>query len=164
MLSSACAPATDAPSNPDGQPSYPNSYPSDPSYPSNSGKPVQEYLPPAQPANPDNPYAPLPGDKNLQTDKVYLDLSEIQTTSPFPPEYQVALRGSLPTPCHSLRVEIKPPDEQNNIYIEVYSVADPNAVCAQVLQSFDVAVPLKNLIPVLYKVWLNGNQIAEIEG
>ncbi len=153
MLLSACAP-----SNPDSQPSYPNSYPS------NSGQPVEENQPPILPANPDNPYAPQAGDKDLQTDKVYLDISEVQTISPFPPDYQVALRGSLPTPCHSLRVQIKPPDEQNNIYIEVYSVSDPNMVCTQVLQPFDVTVPLKNLIPVLYKVWLNGNKIAEIEG
>lgn len=164
MLTSACATSPAEPSGPNAQPSYPSSYPSEPSYPSNSSKPVQEYLPPAQPADPNNPYAPLPGDKDLQTDKVYLDSSDIQTVSTFPPEYLIVLQGSLPTPCHFLRIQIDPPDQNNNIYIKAYSVTDPNMTCAQTLQSFEATLPLKDLIPVRYAVWINGEKIAEIDG
>lgn len=156
LLSSACTTTS-----PDGQPSYPNGYPS---YPSNAGKPVQEYLPPAQPADPNNPYAPLPGDAQLQTDTAYLDSSELQTISTFPPEYLLVLQGSLPTPCHALRVQISPSEETNTLTIDVYSVTDPNAVCTQVLQPFNAEVPIRNLIPIRYKVVLNGEEIAEIDG
>jgi hypothetical protein len=155
LLSSACA------SEPNEQPSYPNSYPS---YPSNSGKPVQEYLPPAQSADPNNPYAPLPGDARLQIDTVYLNSSELQTVSTFPPEYMLVLQGSLPTPCHALRVKISPSEETNTLTINVYSVTDSNTVCTQVLQPFSAEVPIRNLIPIRYKVVLNGEEIAEIDG
>ncbi|MCS6992550.1 MAG: hypothetical protein N2117_14710 [Anaerolineales bacterium] len=157
-LLSACANPSQG-DNP--QPAYPNAYPS---YPSGSGKPVQTYLPPAQPADPDNPYAPLPADANLQTGPVYLDDYELQPVSNLPPEYTLALRGSLPTPCHALRVRVNVSQEQNRLDVEVYSVSDPNAICTQVLQSFDAQVPIKNLIPGRYTVWLNGEKIGEIDG
>ena len=151
------------------KPSYPNSYPSGDdsgSYPSdaeNPGKPVQIFLPPAESADPDNPYAPLPIDKDLLTDKVYIQSSEVPLLVNFPPEFGLALHGSLPTPCHFLRVKINPPDEKNNIYIEVYSVTNPEVVCAQTLQSFDANIPLKNLIPGHYLIWVNGEKISEID-
>lgn len=167
LLASACAsrPESADPLTRGTQPAYPNnSYPSDPSYPSNSGNPIQTYLPPAQPANPENPYAPLPGDVKLQADKAYLESHELQTVSTFPPEYLLVLKGTLPTPCHALRVQISQSDETNTLTIDVYSVTDPNAVCTQVLQPFNAEVPIRNLIPVRYKVFLNGEQIAEIDG
>lgn len=163
ILTSACASSPATPSAPGGQPSYPNSYPSDPSYPSSSDKPVQTYLPPAQPADPDNPYAPLPDDNKLSAGNLYLESAEVLVLESYPPQFRLSLHGSLPTPCHALRVKIDPPDENNNIYINAYSVADPGMVCAQVLQSFDAAVPLKNLIPGRYVVWVNGEKIAEID-
>ncbi len=175
LLASACAPKT---SETDGQPSYPNSYPS---YPSGSneviqppqaieppynpsGKPVQTYLPPAQPVDPNNPYAPLPGDAKLQNGPAYLENHELQTISTLPPEYLLMLKGSLPTPCHALRVNIAISEQTNTIAIEVYSVTDPNALCTQVLQPFEAEVPIRNLIPVRYKVLLNGEEIGEIDG
>lgn len=157
LLTSACS------SGSDGQASYP-SHPSYPSYPSGTGKPIETYLPPAQPADPNNPYAPLPGDAKLQTDTVYLDSSELQTVSTFPPEYLLVLQGSLPTPCHALRVRISPSEETTTLAIDVYSVTDPNTICTQVLQPFSAEVPIRNLVPVRYKVFLNGEPIAEIDG
>ncbi len=164
LLASACASQPEsANSLPSNTPAaYPNQ--SYPSYPSDSGKPIQTALPAAQPANPENPYAPLPGDFKLQADKAYLESHELQTISMFPPEYLLVLKGTLPTPCHALRVQITPSEETNTLAINVYSVTDPNAVCTQVLQPFNAEVPIRNLIPVRYKVFLNGEQIAEIDG
>lgn len=177
LFTSACAQSpTDSKSSAT-QPSYPGSYSSDsnlpsetrsadPSYPSdsgNTGKPVQTLLPPAQSVDPNNPYAPLPGDEALLRDKVYPETTEVRVMESFPPQFMLALRGSLPTPCHFLRVQINPADKKNNIYVEVYSVSDPNMVCAQVLQSFEASVPLKDLIPGHYIVWVNGEKITEID-
>jgi hypothetical protein len=161
-LSSACAssPAAPAAEPPGTQPAYP-SYPS---YPSEPVRPIQTYLPPAQPADPENPYAPLPQDARLQAGPAYLDDYELQTVSTFPPEYVLTLRGSLPTPCHALRVRVQASESEQRIDIEVYSVSDPNAICTQVLQPFDASIPLRNLVPVRYTVWLNGEKIGEIEG
>lgn len=175
LLASACATSPAAPENSDEQPScpysypssYPNSSPSCAPFPLDAGESAQAYpslAQTAQPADPNNPHAPLPEDAKLESDTAYLDSSELQTVSTFPPEYLLVLSGSLPTPCHALRVKIDPPDEKNNLNIEVYSVADPNMVCAQVIQSFEASIPLKNLIPGRYVVWLNGEKIAEIDG
>lgn len=156
LFASACSSKTDEQPQP--------SYPSYPSYPSNSQNPAPTYLPPAEPANPNNPYAPLPDDANLQSDKAYIESHELQTVSTFPPEYLLTLKGSLPTPCHVLRVKISPSDEMKTLTIDVYSVADPKSACAQVLQPFEAEVPIRNLVPVRYKVFLNGEEIAEIDG
>lgn len=175
VLLSACASSPAGPAAAPGstQPAYP-SYPSYPSEaamtpapllpPAQPGKPIQTYLPPAEPANPDNPYAPIPQDARLQSGPAYVDDYELQTVSTFPPEYVLALRGSLPTPCHALRVRVQVSESEQRIDIEVYSVSDPNAICTQVLQPFDAAIPLRNLVPVRYTVWLNGEKIGEIDG
>lgn len=156
LFASACSPKIDETPQP--------SYPSYPSYPSNSQNPVQTYLPPAEPANLNHPYEPLPDDAKLQSEKVYIESHELQTVSTFPPEYLLTLKGSLPTPCHALRVKISPSDETKTLTIDVYSVVDAKAVCAQVLQPFNAEVPIRNLVPVRYKVFLNGQEIAEIDG
>jgi len=70
--------------------------------------------------------------------------------------------GALPTPCHELRVEISDPDEQNRIYIEVYSVSEPDKICVQVLEPFDESIPLEGFPSGEYSVWVNGEEVGEI--
>jgi hypothetical protein len=70
--------------------------------------------------------------------------------------------GALPTPCHELRVEILDPDEQNRIYVEVYSLSEPGEICVQVLESFDESVPLKGFPSGEYSVWVNGEEVGGI--
>jgi hypothetical protein len=50
--------------------------------------------------------------------------------------------GSLPTPCHALRVAVAPPDADNHIAVDVYTVVDPNQICTQVLAELDETIPL----------------------
>jgi hypothetical protein len=102
-------------------------------------------------------FVPQAGDENLTMETVYPDLqnSEIVLLESDPVQAVLVLRGELPTACHQLRVIVKP-DEQNVTQVEVYSVVDPNTICAQVLQPFEVQVPLGSFYSGEYKVNVNG--------
>ncbi len=109
------------------------------------------------------PYAPAPGDEKLQRGQAFVDTADIVTAESFPPQFFLALSGSLPTPCHQLRVKVIPPAGQNRIQVEVYSVADPDQVCIQVLEPFNVNVRLGTFSPGKYEVWVNNQPVGEIE-
>lgn len=79
----------------------------------------------------------------------------------YPIQVMLTLQGSLPTPCNQLRVIAKPPDEQNRILVEVYSVIDPKKVCVQVLEPFEANIGLGSFPPGHYSVWANGEPIGE---
>jgi len=62
----------------------------------------------------------------------------------FPPQVSLTLAGDLPTPCNQLRTEVSPPDEENRILVDVYSVVEPNQVCVQVLEIFEESIDLES--------------------
>ena len=107
--------------------------------------------------------APRPGDSNLARGNVILDSTELLTLESFPPQFALALKGGLPTPCHELRVAISPPDPQNKIIVDVYSVTDPNAICVQVVEPFEENIPLGSFPAGHYTLWVNGEQTAEFD-
>jgi hypothetical protein len=108
-------------------------------------------------------YAPRPGDDTLTRDGVYLDSTDLMVMESYPPQFMLMLKGNLPTPCHELRVVYHAPDEENRINLEVYSVADPNAVCVMMLQPFEQNINLGSFPSGHYTVWINGEQVAEFD-
>jgi len=109
------------------------------------------------------PYAPQPGDSRLTRGSVYLDAVDVLVAESYPVQIFVALRGSLPTPCHQLRAQINPPDTENRIVIDVYSVAEPDAICVQMLQGFEANLALGSFPTGHYTVWVNGDQRGEFD-
>lgn len=134
-------------------PSYPNqlSYPNAPSYPNQpaTNTPIPQ------------PYSPQPGDVTLSRSEVYLDSTDLLVLESYPVQIMLNLKGSLPTPCHQLRVMANPPDEQNRVQVEVYSVADPARICAQVLEPLDANINLGSFPSGHYTVWVNGEMVGE---
>jgi hypothetical protein len=131
---------------------------------------------PTQPPLPDTPvdsntppnslppiYAPRPGDNALLRGEVYPDSTDLLAMESFPVQYSLILKGSLPTPCHKLRVVYHEPDAENKINLEVYSVADPNAACIQMIQPFEQSIHLGSFPAGHYTIWVNGNQVAEFD-
>jgi hypothetical protein len=120
---------------------------------------------PADPVAPPDEYAPRPGDENLLRGNVYLDSAQLLILESYPPQVRLALAGNLPDPCHQLRVRAAAPDSENRILVEVYSVADPSAVCIQMLQPFQASVPLSidGLAAGHYTVWVNGEKIGKFD-
>jgi len=108
-------------------------------------------------------YAPRAGDDALQRGNAFLDSTDILTMESYPLQFAVLLKGNLPTPCNELRVVYNPPDAENKIQLEVYSVADPNAVCTQMLQPFEQSVALGSFPAGHYTIWVNGKQVGEFD-
>jgi hypothetical protein len=108
-------------------------------------------------------WQPASGDDKLIRGEAFINQSQILVLESFPPQFELLVEGALPTPCHELRVEISDPDEQNRIYVEVYSLSKPGEICVQVLESFDENVPLKGFPSGEYSVWVNGEEIGEIK-
>lgn len=110
---------------------------------------------------PEQPFAPLPGDANLQRGNVFIENAELLSMESYPVQFLLSITGALPTPCHQLRVVVSPPDAENKIAVETYSVVDPNMMCTQVLKEFSQGINLGSFPAGQYEVWLNGEKIAE---
>jgi hypothetical protein len=122
------------------------------------------------PVSSDDPLAPKaddtlprPADSDLTRGAVYLDSIELLTMESFPLQFSLALAGNLPTPCDQLRVAVSPPDADNKIVVDVYSLSDPDAICAEVLKPFTATIPLGSFPSGHYTLWVNGEQVAEFD-
>ncbi|MFZ5880170.1 MAG: hypothetical protein ACOY0R_12430 [Chloroflexota bacterium] len=125
---------------------------------------------PDQPTNNETPaspdavdYLPQPADSALTRGEAFIDSHQLLTLESHPLQFNLTLTGSLPTPCHQLRVTVSSPDAGNMIAVEVYSVVDPAAVCAQVLQPFEAMVPLGSYPSGRYFLHINGNQATSFD-
>lgn len=116
---------------------------------------------PIQPSQSD--YLPSPADGSLLRGEVYLDSVELLTLESFPLQFTLALKGSLPTPCHNLRIAVSPPDSRNKILVDIYSVTNPDEICTQVLEPFEVNFPLGSFPTGAYSLWVNGEMVAEFQ-
>jgi len=154
LLLAACAPtAPDTSVSATPEPNLPRPTDEEPMIPTN---------PPAN-TPPDQPYLPKIGDGNLDRGNIYLDYAEILVLESYPVQITLSLQGNLPTPCHQLRADAQAPDEQNRIYVEAYSVSDPNAICVQVLKPFDASIPLGSFPAGHYTVWVNGEKVGDFD-
>ncbi len=109
------------------------------------------------------PFLPAPGDGTMDRGNAFIDSADLRILESFPPRVMLTLQGSLPTPCHQVRVRTSPPDRENKIQVEVYSVSSPGAICIQVLAPFDVNVPLGSFPKGKYTVWVNGEQVGTFD-
>jgi len=108
-------------------------------------------------------YIPNPGDASLLRGEVYLDSVDLLTLESFPLQFTLILKGSLPTPCHKLRIAISPPDAENKILVDIYSLTNPDEICVQMLEPFEVNFPLGSFPSGTYSLWVNGEMAAEIQ-
>jgi hypothetical protein len=132
--------------------------------PSTGTTPIMVEPPEQRPPLPINSeYLPQRDDGNLTRGNVYIDRSELLIMESYPVQIALVLQGSLPTPCNQLRVIAKPPDEQNRIQVEVYSVVDPQQICVQVLEPFEANIGLGSFPTGHYSVWVNGEMIGEFD-
>jgi hypothetical protein len=117
------------------------------------------------PANesPSNPFMPQPGDAALTRSVAYIKEASLIIRESFPPQISLRLAGDLPTPCNQVRVEIGPPDPENKIKVDVYSVVDPDQVCVAVLESFEESIDLGTFPTGHYTVWVNGQLAGEFD-
>ena len=109
-------------------------------------------------------YIPGPADHQLAQGPVFLDSVELLTLESFPLQFMLALKGNMPTPCNKLRIDTSQPDNENKVIVNVYSVSNPDEMCAQVLEPFDVNFPLGSYPEGHYTLWVNDELITEFDG
>lgn len=116
--------------------------------------------------NPSTPggdsWQPRPGDEDLQRGEVEIDSADILVLESYPPQFVLHLVGWKGTPCHELRITVSEPDEQQRIFVEAYTLVDPDVICIQMLEGFDINVQLGSYENGEYSLWLNGQQIGTI--
>jgi hypothetical protein len=108
-------------------------------------------------------YAPQPNDAALTRGAVFLESTNLLIMESFPVQISVNLNGNLPTPCNDLRAVVSVPDADKNIRIDLYSVMNPDAMCAEVLQPFEITLPLGSFPPGHYQVWVNNEKLGEFD-
>ncbi len=110
-----------------------------------------------------NGYMPQPSDSSMIRGNAFLDAKELLTLESFPLQFLLRLTGSLPTPCNQLRVAVSLPDAENKVLVDVYSVSKPDEICMQVIEPFDVNIPLGSFPAGKYTLWVNGEKVAEFQ-
>lgn len=110
-------------------------------------------------------YSPQPEDDKLKRSTIQLDLeaSDILVMESFPVQVNVNLRGSLPDPCHELRVVASEPDSDNHISLEIYSLADPSKACITVIEPFEATISLGSFPEGTYTIIVNGETLGEFD-
>jgi hypothetical protein len=125
--------------------------------------PEEPDIPLVVPPPQDHQYAPKPGDATLERGIVYIEHTEILLLESYPVQINLLITGTLPDPCHKLRAEAFPADDQNRIDVDLYSVFDSGEMCTQVIEPFDATIPLGAYAEGVYSIWLNGEEIGTIE-
>lgn len=111
----------------------------------------------------DNSYAPKPEDLGMQKAGVVLtslDLFENAGISPVRTE--LAILGSTPSVCHELRIVVNPPDNDYQIFIEIYSIVDPKLNCDNVFQQFEASILFGEYSSGVYSIWANSRFVGTI--
>jgi len=170
-----------------GTPSIPptgQSLPTQPGLPTQTSIPIPYPPPPAvtaAPANsaypgpispttgtsaiPTSGYEPQSGDESLKRDQVNLDMaaSHIVVTASEPAQAKAVLTGTMPDPCHSLRVVVTPADASNTIKLEVYSLVDPKITCVTKQAPFTASIPLGAYASGQYTVVVNDTRLGQFD-
>jgi hypothetical protein len=92
---------------------------------------------------------------------VFVDGTDIILMESFPVQVVLRVVGNLPTPCHELAYEVE--DDGTTITVRLASVADPDAVCTQVLEPFEFSIPLGEFESGQRAVTLNGEPVGDFE-
>lgn len=109
------------------------------------------------------PWLPQTGDENLIRREIELETAELLILESFPPQFRLHLVGMLPTPCAQVRVDVQPADADGSIPVEVYALIDPAVMCADVIEPFDLSVPLEDLPAGVHTVLVNGQPVGEVD-
>jgi hypothetical protein len=173
VLAAGCAPAPSSSGETPGLPPetvVPSPTDTIPTPSETQGLPLETIVPsptgtiPTPSETPDMPsYSPNPDDSKFERGNVFIGESGIILRESSPVQVVLGLSGELPTPCHQLRVLIAPPDAENRILIEAYTVVNPEIICIQVLKPFQEMIELGTFPGGHYTVWVNGTQVGEFD-
>jgi len=120
-------------------------------------------LPEAPVSSEDEAAAPTASEPQGERGPAYVETSELLLLESFPVQVQLQVTGALPTPCHALKWEVHGPDPEGRIDVVLFSVADPNLACIQVLEPFEASIPLGSFESGSFTAFLNGEPAGTID-
>ena len=100
----------------------------------------------------ENPYAPQDGDEAWLQDGATVDSARWDETT-----QTLIISGNLPTPCNQMRATISQNDRQ--IDFTIYSVSEPEVICAQMLEPFEAVFKMESFDPQIFRVFINGQEM-----
>lgn len=92
---------------------------------------------------------------------VFVETTDILLMESFPVQVVLHVIGNLPTPCHQAVWEVE--DDGTTISVRLASVTEPDDLCAQVLEPFDISIPLGDFESGTRVVTLNGEEIGDFD-
>lgn len=92
---------------------------------------------------------------------VFVETTDILLMESFPVQVALRVTGNLPTPCHQAVWEVD--DDGTTIAVTLASTSEPDALCAQVLEPFEMSIPLGEFESGSRVVTLNGDEIGDFD-
>ncbi len=108
-------------------------------------------------------FAPQPSDEKLTRAKISINKTEINANENDSQNFTAHIVGTLPTPCYELRAIVSPPETKNQVKVEMYSLYDSSAICAQVILPFEIYLPLGQFKTGQYSLTINNNLVGQFE-
>lgn len=87
----------------------------------------------------------------------FVDSVEFLFLESYPVQVRATVTGNLPTPCHELGYELDDSDHDVPV-LTVYSTVEPDVVCAEVLEPFEVTVDVGSYETGVYELVVNGSR------
>jgi len=106
-----------------------------------------------------SPSTTAPGAIPDDAGPVFVETTDILMMESLPVQVALRVTGNLPTPCHRPVWEVE--DDGTTIAVTLASVSDPDVLCAQVLEPFELSIPLGDFEAGSRVVTLNGEEIGD---
>ncbi|NIM94317.1 MAG: hypothetical protein GTO18_11500 [Anaerolineales bacterium] len=91
-----------------------------------------------------------------------VESAEVIVRESYPMQVELILRGTLGSPCDELVWKVEDPDEERIIHVDVDAVStlEKGEACIQIVETFEVRIPLGDFTEYDYSVWVNGVEVA----
>ncbi len=130
----------------------------DPDQPVDSGDGDEPIAEPGPPGSIPEPRPPL---EDGIDDAVLVTGTDLRIMESFPIQVMLQVDGEKPTPCHEIFWTVD--DDGEVIYVDMISQVAPEAICAQVVEPFSIAVPLGSWAGESREIRLNGESVGSFE-
>ena len=100
-----------------------------------------------------------PPAEKIDQDPVKIKSATLLVLESYPMRVSLALRGELPSACHALVWEVAGPNDKNIIEITTYAESEGEKFCIQILEPFEVQIPLGSFTELGFRVRLNGEDL-----
>ena len=108
-------------------------------------------------------FAPVTADDGMVRGNFFIDSATLKPDASHPGQADLTVVGSLPTPCNLPRVMVSPPDAQNKIVVQAYSVMEKGKICTQNIEPFDGKLATISGFPSgKYTVMVNDKPAGEL--